>query len=101
MRHTVHLPPHAAPQVAPLCVNCGNWDTRDSVVGYCQEITERLRMVQEVLVHGLAPCRTSANGGCLCFDPSEDAVREACEEIRHLQALRRGAGDDYPASLNP
>lgn len=81
------------------CANCSNWDTRDSLVGFCQEITEHLRQDAALLVHGLAACRTSATGWCLRFELSGEAREEADAEARHRRELRGAAGEDYPASL--
>ena len=81
------------------CANCSNWDTRDSLVGFCQEITEHLRLDAAVLAHGLAVCRTAATGWCLRFEISGEAREEAAAESRHRREQRLAAGKDYPASL--
>ncbi|WP_243438834.1 hypothetical protein [Fundidesulfovibrio soli] len=81
------------------CANCSNWDTRDSLVGFCQEITEHLRLDAALLVHGLATCRTSATGWCLRFGLSGEARAESEAESRHQRELRGAAGQDFPASL--
>ena len=82
------------------CAHCANWDSRDGLVGFCPEITESLRQQLELLVHGLAPCRTSAGGRCLRFEASEEALSEAREADQEREALRLDAGRGYPLSLS-
>ncbi len=82
------------------CANCAHWDSRDALVGFCPEITEHFRLDRAARVRGLSTCRTAAAGGCLFFEPSEEASREAHDEHLHALNLRAGAGQDYPVSLN-
>jgi hypothetical protein len=82
------------------CANCDNWDSRDSQVGFCMEITEYMRLDDRVMVQGLATCRTAATGECLFFEISPEAQQEAMAEAQHVAELRVEAGRSYPASLN-
>jgi len=86
--------------IDPSCSDCAHWDSRDWVVGYCQEITDHLRHDPVLCVHGLASCRTAAKGRCSRFEPSSEARSEYMAEERHLADLRAGAGRDYPGSLH-
>jgi len=81
------------------CANCTHWDSRDGLVGFCPEITDGLRLQLDLLVHGLAPCRTAASGRCLRFEASEEALDEAREAEQEQAAQRLGAGREYPRSL--
>lgn len=87
--------------IDPNCADCVHWDSRDGLVGFCAEITDHLGNDPVVLVHGLAPCRTSASGRCARFEASGQALDRLGAERAHLRALARGAGTDYPASLAP
>lgn len=89
-----------ATMIEPACADCVHWDSRDGLVGYCQEITGHFSLDAEVLVHGLAPCRTSARGRCRRFAPSDAAREQAEAEERHMREMRLSAGRDYPMSLN-
>lgn len=86
--------------IQPHCANCAHWDTRDGLVGFCPEITEHVRLMQSLVIRGLAPCRTAAAGRCARFEPSEEAQAEQRAVTRHEDDLRRAAGRDYPATLN-
>jgi len=86
--------------IDPRCSDCVHWDSRDWVVGYCQEITDHVRHDLALCVHGLASCRTSASGHCSRFEPSAESRSEYLAEERHLADLRSGAGRYYPGSLH-
>lgn len=83
----------------PACVDCAHWDSRDGLVGFCPEVTAALRLDLNVLVHGLAPCRTMARGRCALFEPGLEALAEARAEAAHRADLEGEAGRSYPASL--
>lgn len=85
--------------IEPRCAACVHWDSRDALTGFCQEVTNHLRHDGELMIQGLATCRTAASGRCFRFDPSQEALREAWAEAKHHRDLRRCAGRDYPASL--
>jgi len=85
----------------PRCVDCVHWDSRDSLAGFCQEITDHLRQDPLLLVHGLATCRTASSGHCARFEPSGQALDEIRAETAHRRDMLRGAGRDYPLSLRP
>ena len=81
------------------CADCVHWDSRDSLVGCCREITDHFLQDTALLVRGLAVCRTAASGQCSRFERSGQA-REGMESERdHVRSLCAGAGDEYPASL--
>jgi len=84
----------------PACEHCVHWDSRDALVGFCQEITDHLRLDAALALRGLAACRTAASGRCARFEPSGEALEQELAEARHLRALARDAGRHYPASLN-
>jgi hypothetical protein len=86
-------------ELEPRCADCARWDSRDSLAGFCQEITDHLRQDPLLAVHGLATCRTAASGHCARFDPSRQALDEYEAEAAHQGNMRRAAGRDYPASL--
>lgn len=85
--------------IEPRCAACVHWDSRDALTGFCQEVTDHLRHDGELMILGLATCRTAASGRCFRFDPSPEALRLAQAERKHLRERRLGAGRDYPASL--
>ncbi|GAB6038137.1 hypothetical protein JCM15519_26960 [Fundidesulfovibrio butyratiphilus] len=85
--------------IEPRCALCAHWDTRDALVGWCQEITGVFRALPETCVDGLATCRTAAVGSCRLFTPSDETLREEKAWKDHENDLRRAAGTDYPASL--
>jgi len=85
--------------VEPRCAHCAHWDTRDALVGWCEELTGVFRLLPETGVDGLATCRTAAAGSCRLFAPSEDVLREEKAQRDHENDLRRASGADYPASL--
>lgn len=89
-----------AGMIEPNCADCVHWDSRDGLVGYCQEITGHFSLDGEVLVHGLAQCRTSARGRCRRFAPSDAAREQAEAEERHMREMLLSVGKDYPMSLN-
>lgn len=80
------------------CANCAHWDSKDSLSGYCEEITEALRLTP-LRVNGLHMCETSANGHCQMFDASSEAIKEADAEEAYMADLRSDTGTYYPASL--
>lgn len=86
-------------ELEPRCADCVHWDSRDSLAGFCQEITDHLRQDPLLLVQGLAACRTSASGRCARFEPSRQALDESRAEAAHSRDMRRAAGRDYPSSL--
>ena len=85
--------------IEPRCSACVHWDSRDALTGFCQEVTDHLRHDGELMIQGLATCRTGASGSCFRFEPSPSAEQEVREERRRIRALNSGAGRDYPASL--
>ena len=87
--------------IDPRCADCHHWDSRDWLVGYCQEISDHLRHDPALAVHGLATCRTSAQGRCTRFEASAEAKQEIMAEERHHTELRAAAGQHYPGSLHP
>ena len=79
------------------CCNCAHWDTKDSMTGYCQRLTDAVR--DEHQAHGLAILQTQSMGGCDEFEPSVEAQLEAESVRRHQNDLWHEAGDSYPLSL--
>lgn len=82
------------------CEHCAHWDSRDALVGFCQEITDHFLLDKALALRGLAPCRTASTGRCVRFEPSPEALRQERAERLHLRALARDNGLYYPASLN-
>lgn len=93
------IPGGSAVMISPRCVDCDHWDSRDSLAGFCREITEYLQNDPSLLVHGLAMCRTAASGRCSRFEPSPEALAEEKGELLHGRELEREAGYSYPGSL--
>lgn len=79
------------------CANCENRDDK----GFCETITEFLRLDSAILVHGLPTIQMPDNGWCIRFEPSATAIGEEIEAKREFAHLNSEAGRSYPASLRP
>lgn len=77
--------------IEPRCADCANWDSKNGLTGFCEELTECLKLT-EFDPSGLMPCQMVASGRCKLFEPPEEAVGEARDEVAHMNDLRREAG---------
>jgi hypothetical protein len=65
------------------CANCENRDDK----GFCETITEALRLDPRILAHGLATIQMPDNGGCNLFEPSDVAIGEDAEALAEQRDL--------------
>lgn len=76
------------PEGEPRCADCVHWESRDGLVGTCQEITDHLLQDPQLLLQGLAPCRTAASGRCQRYESSDEARELMEDEAVHWRTLR-------------
>lgn len=62
------------------CVGCAHWESKDGLVGWCEELAEALRLNQEILVHGLLPVQTRHSGRCNLLEPLELSPSEMADQ---------------------